>query len=163
MPPSASTPLYVFLTAAAFCVMAARHQRGQALVVAAAGYTLAASCQQIHPVGSAAVFLAVFLLPLVLVRRFRSGLLAWSASALAAPLFYLSWRLFGMDHFPESARFWEAAVALSCAVPPLLAALYLQKLPAETLLKRSSVLSFYYGAGIGMVTLAIGLQWTGAP
>lgn len=163
MPPSASTPLYVFLTAAAFCVMAVRHQRGQALVVAAAGYTLAASCQQIHPVGSAAVFLAVFLLPLVLVRRFRSGLLAWSASALAAPLFYLSWRLFGMDHFPESARFWEAAVALSCAVPPLLAALYLQKLPAETLLKRSSVLSFYYGAGIGMVTLAIGLQWTGAP
>lgn len=161
--PSLSSPLYVFLTAAAFCVMAVRYRKGQALMVAAAGYTLAAYCLQIHPAGSAAVCLTLFLLPLLLARRFRSGLLAWSSSALAAPLFYLSWRLFGMDHHPEATRFWEAAVALTCAAPPLLGALYLQKLPAETLLKRSSVLSFYYGTGIGMLTLAISLQWTGAP
>lgn len=161
--PSLSSPLYVFLTAAAFCVMAVRYRKGQALMVAAAGYTLAAYCLQIHPAGSAAVFLTLFLLPLLLARRFRSGLLAWSSSALAAPLFYLSWRLFGMDHHPEATRFWEAAVALTCAAPPLLGALYLQKLPSETLLKRSSVLSFYYGTGIGMLTLAISLQWTGAP
>lgn len=161
--PSLSSPLYVFLTTAAFCVMAVRYRKGQALMVAAAGYTLAAYCLQIHPAGSAAVFLTLFLLPLLLARRFRSGLLAWSSSALAAPLFYLSWRLFGMDYHPEATRFWEAAVALTCAAPPLLGALYLQKLPAETLLKRSSVLSFYYGTGIGMLTLAIGLQWTGAP
>jgi uncharacterized membrane protein len=30
-------------------------------------------------------------------------------------------------------------------------------------LKRSAILCFYYGAAIGMLTLAIGLQWTGAP
>lgn len=161
--PPSPTPWYVFLTAAAFCVMAVRHQRGQALMVAAAGYALAAFCQQIHPAGSAAIFLAVFLLPLLLVRRFCGGLLAWSASALAAPLFYFSWRLFGMEHHPETTRFWEAAVALICAAPPLLTALRLQRLPIETLLKRPAVLSFYYGAGIGMLTLAIGLQWTGAP
>lgn len=163
MHPSSPTPVYVFLTAATFCGMAVWHRRGQALMVAAAGYTLAAFWQQIHPAGSAAVFLAVFLLPLLLAQRFRSGLLAWSASALASPLFYLCWWIFGMGHHPEAVRFWDSAVALICAAPPLLAALRLQKLPAEMLLKRSAILSFYYGAGIGMVTLAIGLQWTGAP
>lgn len=163
MHPLSPSPFYVFLTAATFCGMAAWHRRGQPLMAAAAGYTIAASYQDIHPVSSTVIFLAIFLLPLLLVRRFRSGLLAWSSSALAFPLFYLSWWLFGTAHHPEAVRFWDSAVALTCAAPPMLAALYLQRLPAETLLKRSATLSFYYGAGIGMVTLAIGLQWTGAP
>lgn len=163
MPPFFSTPWYVFLTAAMFCVMAAWRRRGQALVVAAAGYTLAAAYQEIHPAGSAVIFLAIFLMPLLLVRRFRGGLLGWSASAMAAPLFYLSWWLFGRSHDPVGAHFWNSAVALACAAPPLLAAQSLRRLPEETLLKRSVILSFYYGAAIGMLTLAIGLQWTGAP
>ena len=132
-------------------------------MAAAAGYTIAASYQDIHPAGSAVIFLAIFLLPLLLVRRFRSGLLAWSASALAFPLFYLSWWLFGTAHHPEATHFWDSTVALACAAPPLLAALALRRLPEETLLKRSAILCFYYGAAIGMLTLAIGLQWTGAP
>ena len=163
MHPTTPSPFYVFLIAATFCGMAAWHCRGQALVVAAAGYTLAASCQEIHPVSSVVIFLAIFLLPLRLVRRFRNGLLAWSASALAAPLFFLSWWLFWTKHHPEAAHFWDSALALLCAIPPFLAALHLQRLPAETLLKRSAILGFYYGAAIGMLTLAIGLQWTGAP
>lgn len=132
-------------------------------MAAAAGYTIAASYQDIHPAGSAVIFLAIFLLPLLLVRRFRSGLLAWSASALAFPLFYLSWWLFGTAHHPEATHLWDSTVALACAAPPLLAALALRRLPEETLLKRSAILCFYYGAAIGMLTLAIGLQWTGAP
>lgn len=163
MHPLSPSPFYVFLTAATFCGMAAWHRRGQALMAAAAGYTIAASYQDIHPVGSAVIFLAIFLLPLLLVRRFRSGLLAWSASALAFPLFYLSWWLFGTAHHPEATHFWDSTVALACAAPPLLAALALRRLPEETLLKRSAILCFYYGAAIGMLTLAIGLQWTGAP
>lgn len=163
MHPLSPSPFYVFLTAATFCGMAAWHRRGQALMAAAAGYTIAASYQDIHPAGSAVIFLAIFLLPLLLVRRFRSGLLAWSASALAFPLFYLSWWLFGTAHHPEATHFWDSTVALACAAPPLLAALALRRLPEETLLKRSAILCFYYGAAIGMLTLAIGLQWTGAP
>lgn len=161
--PSSSTSAYVFLAVAMFCGMSIRYRRGQALMVASAGYMVAAYYYQIHPAGSAAVFLAIFLLPLLLTQRFRNGLLAWSSSALASPLFYLSWWLFGTAHHPEATHFWDSTVALTCAAPPLLAALYLQRLPAETLLKRSAILSFYYGAAIGMLTLAIGLQWTGAP
>ena len=127
MHPLSPSPFYVFLTAATFCGMAAWHRRGQALMAAAAGYTIAASYQDIHPAGSAVIFLAIFLLPLLLVRRFRSGLLAWSASALAFPLFYLSWWLFGTAHHPEATHFWDSTVALACAAPPLLAALALRR------------------------------------
>lgn len=154
---------YPFLTAAMFCGMAFRYSRGQALMVAAAGYALAAWSQDTHPAASAVMFVVLFLFPLILTARFRSGLLAWSASALSVPLFYGVWWLYGTGRHPDATFFWDSSTALICAVPPFLAALHLQRLPAETLLKRPAVLCFYYGAAIGMLTLSIGLQWTGAP
>lgn len=161
--PSGPFPFYPILTAAAFCGMAWRHGRGQALIVAAAGYALVAWHQEVHPAISAAVFLGLFLFPLGCAHRFRTGLLAWSASALATPLFYVIWWCYGTAHEAAAVHFWDSSAALLCAVPPFLAALRLQRLPADALLKRTSILSFYYGAALGMLTLAIGLQWSGTP
>lgn len=161
--PSAHLPFYVFLTTATFCGMAAWYGRGQAVMAAAAGYALAAWQQDIHPAGSAVIFLALFLFPVALTPRFRDGLLAWSASALCAPLFFGTWWLYGMNHNPAAVHFWDSTAAFLCAIPPFLAALHLQRLPYETLLKRPAVLSFYYGTALGMLTLAIGLQWSGTP
>ena len=116
--PAFTFPFYVFLTAATFCGMAAWHRRGQALMAAAAGYTIAASYQDIHPVGSAVIFLAIFLPPLLAGPAVPRRLAGLGASALAFPLFYLSWWLFGTAHHPEATHFWDSTVALACAAPP---------------------------------------------
>lgn len=87
MHPLSPSPFYVFLTAATFCGMAAWHRRGQALMAAAAGYTIAASYQDIHPAGSAVIFLAIFLLPLLLCGKFPLPRLAWTGFFLLAFLF----------------------------------------------------------------------------
>ena len=161
--PDSPLPFYAILIAGVFCWMAVRHSRGQALMVAVGGFALAAWHQEFHPWVPFFVFAFLFLLPSFVIRRFRDGLLAWSASALCIPLFYFVWFQYGMSHHPVSTRFWASTAALLCAVSPFLTALYLQRLPFETLLKRSAVLTFYYGTAIGMLTLAIGFQWSETP